>query len=432
MNVKPSQIALAAGLLLGAIPASAARAGAPRVVRTDPAAGATVAPGLGRIVITFDRPMSRRSHSVMRIAGLPFPPVAGAAAARWRDARTFVLRIGPLRPGGRYGLRINGRKPRYQGFRSRRGVPARSYRLVFRSSRRAARPRSKRARQRGPVVDIVADFLRYHRRAKRASAAVRHARWGSMLEARHRAFFEQVIYRRKRGAERERFKRWCIATFWRKVAPRIARLRRLRRPAIARLRRLARQFKRRFPSYDAGTEMVLTVSFTFRGKVATVNGKNVLAIGLERFGSVGTQFAITAAHELFHVFHFQSFRAAGGLYRSLWAEGLATYASSVLVPGHSLARYLGFPAAKLRRCRKLLRKMAGELRRNLGSVDRRLRRAYLGAEPNRRGIPPEAGYFVGYLACKRLARRLSLVQLARLPAPKVLQRLRVELARLER
>ena len=102
------------------------------------------------------------------------------------------------------------------------------------------------------------------------------------------------------------------------------------------------------------------------------------------------------------------------------------------MPGHRRSTYLGFPVDKMNRCYDLLPLLAGDLKKNLGRNDHRLKRIYFGAEPNETLVPPEAGYYVGFLIIEKLAAETSLNQLARMPADKVMPLLAKELAILER
>jgi hypothetical protein len=91
----------------------------PRILRSDPAQQARdVRPDIGRLVVTFDRDMKTGSHSLLEVPGLEFPPAVPDGTS-WPDARTFVLRLQPLKAGTSYGLQLN--SDRRQGFRSAAG-----------------------------------------------------------------------------------------------------------------------------------------------------------------------------------------------------------------------------------------------------------------------------------------------------------------------
>jgi hypothetical protein len=282
------------------------------------------------------------------------------------------------------------------------------------------------------IIDVAADFISYHEECKDLGKAERKAQWDRLLEGRHPDFFQEVIYRKKTGSDRERFKEWCIQTFWADVAPKMPTVRKLHLTAPEAVRGVVGPFQQTFPDFRPSTDFYLTISFSFRGKVVDVKGKDVFAIGLENFEPGEPQLRITIAHELFHLYHFQFFSASGGLYRSLWAEGLASYASAVLVPGYRFSQYLGFPGAKMNRCQELLPVMAKELLQEIGNNDQRIKRIYFGAEPNDTEIPPEAGYYVGFVIVESLAKRTSLADLAKMKANDVFTTLKAELTTLSK
>ena len=100
----------------------------PRIVSSIPSPGAKdVPPGLGRIVVIFDRDMDTRSFSLVPLQGRAIPPLAGAP--RFLDARTLSVSLKELKPGVTYGLGFN--SPTRKGFRSKEGVPLAPWALEF-------------------------------------------------------------------------------------------------------------------------------------------------------------------------------------------------------------------------------------------------------------------------------------------------------------
>ncbi len=297
-----------------------------------------------------------------------------------------------------------------------------------------AAPYPAAAREGYRIVNVVDDFMAYHRAAKDGSERQRAALWDSMVEAAHRAFFDDAVYRRKKGPERERYKAYCRRTFWEEIAPEMDFFRGLNRNIGATMDRVVLDFRKHLPEFKPDTDFYVTFSFSFRGKAVGVGGRDVLALGMESFRDFGSkaenQIRITLAHEMFHLFHFRFFSASGGLYRPLWAEGLATYASAVVVPGFRSSAYLGFSGTKMNRCHDLLPQLAADLKKNMGRNDRRLARLYFGAEANQTKVPPEAGYYVGLLIAERLARKHSLAQLAKMDRDTVFRLVAAELDRL--
>jgi uncharacterized protein YjaZ len=134
------------------------------------------------------------------------------------------------------------------------------------------------------------------------------------------------------------------------------------------------------------------------------------------------------AHEMFHRYHFM----AGGfsddaadrqpLWRTVWAEGLATYASRSLTPGATVDEALMLPGDVAERAAPLTPKIAADLLSHLDEVNPAVYRTYFtygNKAVAARGLPWRSGYYVGYLVAARLARRHSLGALAHLPPRRV-------------
>ncbi len=281
------------------------------------------------------------------------------------------------------------------------------------------------------VVNMVDDFIAYHRTCAESDGPTRDRRWTEMLEMKYPQFFADAIYRRKEGDDRIAYRQVCIRRFWEEIAPRIDAIARRNQGIVSVVEGVARDFRKALPEARAATDIFITISFSFRGKALTVGGKEVVALGLESFTKPGTlQLRITLAHELFHFHHLRTFDGGGGLYRTLWAEGLATYASAVVVPGEKRSTYLGFPVEKMNLCYDLLPQLAADLRKNLGENDHRLKRLYFGAERNDTQVPPEAGYYIGLLVAESAAEGTTLGKLAQLNPKEVFAILARELDKL--
>ena len=155
-------------------------------------------------------------------------------------------------------------------------------------------------------------------------------------------------------------------------------------------------FKAEYPDFNPLADYYLTVAFSFHGKAVEVAGQPALALGLENFLEEGPTLDITIAHEHFHLYHFQTFSASGGLYRGVWSEGMAVYGSTEVLPGYRLSQYLGFPGSRIDSMYDLFSDLAINIRNNLSTTDQTLKRAYLGVEENETWIPPGSGYYIGF------------------------------------
>ncbi len=162
-------------------------------------------------------------------------------------------------------------------------------------------------------------------------------------------------------------------------------------------------FKAAFPDFNPQADYYLTVAFSFHGKAVEVAGQPALALGLENFSPDGPDLDITIAHEQFHLYHFATFSASGGLYRGVWSEGMAVFGSTEVQPGYRLSQYLGFTGSQVNSMYDMFYDLADDIRSNLSSTDQTLKRAYLGAEANDTWIPPGSGYYIGFYVVEALA-----------------------------
>jgi Predicted Zn-dependent protease (DUF2268) len=175
-------------------------------------------------------------------------------------------------------------------------------------------------------------------------------------------------------------------------------------------------FRCDFPIYFADTLGEMD------GAGRIVDGQRSLVLGVSVVQHEAGKIALPVLlrHEFFHRYHYR----AGGfsddleerqeIWRNLWAEGLATYASEVLTPGATRAQALMLPADLERRCRPQLLRRAQQLLRGLDTKDPDMFRSYFSYNQEKDGIPTRAGYYVGYVVAQRLAAHHTLAQLAHL------------------
>lgn len=128
-------------------------------------------------------------------------------------------------------------------------------------------------------------------------------------------------------------------------------------------------------------------------------------------------------HELFHIYHRETLGTAYpagerfSVLWSMWSEGLATYISRQLNPKLSLQQALVFPADLVDRMRSPgVRQHAARLM--LTDLDTS-NPVWFDTTRAIAGLPPRAGYYMGYDLAASLGRRYSLDQLAHLQPEQV-------------
>lgn len=147
---------LIAGLALiaqsGGLSSVQAAQGAPQIVSTTPARGASdVDPGLKEIAITFDQDME--GGMSWTGGGPEYPPSPEGKQAHWRDKRTCVLPV-KLQGGHHYRVGIN--SVSYRNFRSAAGVPALTSAIWFTTAGTSDEP--KRDTQAPKLVSVKPSY----------------------------------------------------------------------------------------------------------------------------------------------------------------------------------------------------------------------------------------------------------------------------------
>ncbi len=178
-------------------------------------------------------------------------------------------------------------------------------------------------------------------------------------------------------------------------------------------------FRCDFPIYIADTLGQLD------GAGRRVAGQSALVFGLGNLDGEQSLISLPAlvAHELFHRYHFQVAGFSDDLadrqqiWKTLWAEGLATYASQALSPGVTTGEALVLPQDLEQRVAPMIRNLAADLLQHLDEVNFDVFTAYFTygrKEVAQRGLPWRSGYYVGYIVARRIAQQHSLNELAHL------------------
>jgi Predicted Zn-dependent protease (DUF2268) len=177
-----------------------------------------------------------------------------------------------------------------------------------------------------------------------------------------------------------------------------------------------------FPDFDpARVRVSLMVSlFRFDAKIPH-DQPNQLWLGLDGIAKLhgsNCRIGVLLAHENFHLYHFQvnpqpNRGESVPLYRQIWQEGLACYASHLLNPDASTADVLLDPdlaANGPRYVPTLARALLDDLEADDDSVTAR----YLSYHRATGALPPRMGYLVGYEIVAACAARKPLPELVRL------------------
>lgn len=191
-------------------------------------------------------------------------------------------------------------------------------------------------------------------------------------------------------------------------------------------------FKRAFPDFRCDFPIYIVSSLNqMDGAGRVVDNKPALILGVDVIAVNHTpaSLAILVHHELFHRYHYQVAGFSDDkaerdvIWRSLWAEGLATYVSKQLNSPATMQDALFVPTDLVARARPMLKTLILGLEPKLDSIDADYFSQmfkYHGAAAN---PPSRVGYYIGALAAEKMAQRHSLLALAHLRANAVRQEL---------
>jgi hypothetical protein len=194
---------------------------------------------------------------------------------------------------------------------------------------------------------------------------------------------------------------------------------------------LSAAFAQAFPKFRPQSVVIyLTPSMgDFDGMTQDVDGHHGLLLGVENIAVENPPLGVLIDHEMFHIYHhdvnptFFPTKSENdlyqyGIYRQVWAEGMATYVSRQLNPGTSEATALfseklaTLPAAQTQQLACLV-----EARFDSHAASDATLLFDGGRHPP--GLPPRGGYLIGYLIAKDLGTSNSLAQLADMSGPQL-------------
>lgn len=218
-------------------------------------------------------------------------------------------------------------------------------------------------------------------------------------------------------------------------------MRRMTRLLQREMPRYINTFQRAFPDFKCDFPIYLLPALgKLDGAGRVVNHVPSLIFGIDDIAAEFTPstLPIFIDHELFHRYHFQvaGFSDDKGdrdvVWRTLWAEGLATYVSKVLNPPASMQDALILPKDLEQRAQPQLAALIAKLMPQLDRVDTGTFGEFFDYHPSETAIPSRVGYYIGALAAERLAGQSSLYTLAHMQAGVVREKLPQTLAEIAR
>lgn len=272
-------------------------------------------------------------------------------------------------------------------------------------------------------------FEAFWSRAEGQPFDVQVALWNRVVEAPRQALYETAVWETRDHpdgrARKVRLLRQRFADY-RRLAARIPVEERTLEEAIP---ETSTRFQALFP--DAPThpavDLVLAPGFDAKSAVGP-DGVPVLLLAVDSLALEDADLGILLPHELFHLYHARragvlndGVMAGATLLLPLFAEGMATFVSTILAPGRTEGQWLlqeDLGALPLDRLPELSRRFlvdAGRLAAD-PSHPEAFRRWFNASPAGARGdLPDRTGYWLGLQVIRHLARSRSLQEMAAWP-----------------
>jgi hypothetical protein len=171
-------------------------------------------------------------------------------------------------------------------------------------------------------------------------------------------------------------------------------------------------FRAQFPGFQPRLPVYFIHSLgRMDGGTRTLKGKDYMIFGADVIARIHDR-ADTGPfldHEMFHVENGQWFKDCDQLWCSLWQEGTATYAASVMNPGaddHKLM--LDQPAPIRAAVDADWRGALCQTRADFASTDQKVYAGYFFGGERQQKFPARWGYYVGFRLVQRLGKTMSL------------------------
>lgn len=273
---------------------------------------------------------------------------------------------------------------------------------------------------------IATSFTAFWSAAEGKPFLQQESAWNRDIEAPRRDIYDAVVWEKQHDpywqARRQIWLRARFARYPTLAADIPAEVRALQ-DAIA---KQSARFRTLFPDADPHPPVMILLAPNFDAKSGVLrNGKPVLAFAVDSLLLEHAQLDILVPHELFHLYHAQhaGIRNDGvmpdaNLTLPLFEEGLATYVSGMLAPGHTDGELLlqddlgNLPSEKLP---VIARRFLGDAQAK--AIDAQhpevfARWFHAAAKPYQADLPNRTGYWLGLQLIRHLRRNYSLAEIA--------------------
>lgn len=272
---------------------------------------------------------------------------------------------------------------------------------------------------------VAAAFYAFWRQAYGRPFEEQERLWDRWIEAPHRGLYAAVVWERNQPSfdesKRHRQLQQRFAAYV-ELAPRIyLGVQNLQATLVAQTQR----FRGLFPGADLQSPVEIVLAPNFDAKSGVLgDGRPVLVLAVDSLLLERADLSIVLPHELFHLYHAEhaGIRNDGmmpgvDLTMPLFEEGLATYVSSQLAPGHTDGQWLlqdDLGAIPPRRLAEIARRFLADAHaKAIDAAHPETFRRWFNSGPAayQQDLPNRAGYWLGLQLIRRMRRQYALAEI---------------------
>jgi len=285
------------------------------------------------------------------------------------------------------------------------------------------------------IHDFTPDFLRFWDAAQNQPVEQQAQLWQQLYVAPHQKVFDDLATPCKDQYDAG----WFRANYLKELPRLVPAIRTMVADLPHQLDAANRRFLKTFPDMRwSGDVYVMASGFCFDGRAQKIEGRNALLFGLDTMASLGEQNPIPIMqHELFHRYHREVFEFEGAagypLWATLWAEGLASYVAEQLNPSASELDLGKVPLGMVRKTEDRRAELAADFLQRFDSTAEKDATVYFNATDSKDPfVPARAGYQLGVLVARDLAKQESLQTLAHWSQAEAKPKIRAALERISK
>jgi hypothetical protein len=265
------------------------------------------------------------------------------------------------------------------------------------------------------IHNFMPDFWQFWQAAENQPVERQAELWQSLYVSKHQPVFDDLA-----GPCKDQ---WDPAWARTRYFPNLPKIASSMRDATANLpEKLAAtqaRFLAQFPDMQwAGDIYVMASGYCFNGRAQIIQGRGAILFGMDATVALGQKdLSPGMTHELFHRYHHQFFDFEASskypLWTTLWAEGMAQYVSEQLNPGASDADLARVPSGMVQNVDTRRQELAADFLKKFASTQEVDAKIYFNDINSRDPfVPPRAGYELGALVVRELAKSYSIPTMA--------------------